>query len=63
MAIEEAQTRSRIQAAHRGREEGTTNSVLEQIVEALERLNDKMEKKAATHAEELQSILALMKNN
>jgi hypothetical protein len=34
---------------------------LAQIVEALERLNEKIEMKAATHAEELQNSLTLMK--
>lgn len=61
MAMEEAQTRSRIQAVYAAREEGSTNPGLAQIVEALERLNEKIEKKAATHAEELQNSLALMK--
>ena len=53
MAMEEAQTRSRIQAVDAAREEGTTNTGLAQIVEALERLNDKIEKKVATLAEEV----------
>ena len=57
----EAQTRSRIQVVYAAREEGTTNQGLAQIAEALERLNDKIKKKAATHAEELQSSLSLMK--
>nr|CAH0111070.1 unnamed protein product [Daphnia galeata] len=61
MAMEEAQTRSRIQAVYAAREEGSNNPGLAQIVEALERLNEKIEKKAVTHAEELQNSLALMK--
>jgi hypothetical protein len=61
MAMEEAQTRIRIQSVYAAREEGSTNPGLAQIVEALERLNEKIEKKAATHAEELQNSLALMK--
>ena len=56
--MEEAQNRSRIQAVYAAGEEGTT---LAQIVEALECLNEKIEKKLATYAEELQSSLALMK--
>nr|CAH0100121.1 unnamed protein product [Daphnia galeata] len=57
MAMEEAQT----QPNSSTREEGSTNQGLAQIVEALKRLNEKIEKKAATHAEELQNSLALMK--
>nr|CAH0113063.1 unnamed protein product [Daphnia galeata] len=63
MAMEKAQTRSLIQAVYAAREEGSTNPGLAQIVEALERLYEKIEKKAATHAEELQNSLALMKKN
>ena len=61
MAMEEAQTRSRIQAVYAAHEEGWTSPGLTQIVEALESLNEKIEMKAATHAEELQNSLALMK--
>ena len=43
MAMEEAQTRSRIQAVYAAREEGSTNPGLAQKVEALERLNEKIE--------------------
>ena len=45
MAMEEAQTRSRIHAVYAAREESTLSSELARVVEALGRLTEKIEKK------------------
>ena len=63
MAMEEAQTRSRIHAVYAAREESTSSSELARVVEALERLTEKIEKKASTHNDEIQNSLALMKKH
>jgi hypothetical protein len=63
MAMEEAQTRSRIHAVYAAREESTLSSELARVVEALERLTEKIEKKASTHNDEIQNSLALMKKH
>ncbi|EFX67448.1 hypothetical protein DAPPUDRAFT_331056 [Daphnia pulex] len=60
LAIEEAQTRNRIHAVYAARET-TANSELARVVEALDRLNEKVEKKAATHQEEVERNLELMR--
>ena len=61
MALEEAQTRSRIHAVFAAREGTTSQPELARVMEALERLNEKVERKATTHHEELQNSLAQMK--
>jgi hypothetical protein len=63
MAMEEAQTRSRIHALYATREESTSSSELARVVEALGRLTEKIEKKASTHNDEIQNSLALMKKH
>lgn len=60
MAIEEAQTRHRIHAVYTARET-SASSELARVVEALDRLNEKVDKRAATHHEEVERNLDLMR--
>lgn len=61
MALEEAQTRSRVHAFFAAREGATSQPELARVMEALERLNGKVDRKATTHHEELQNSLAQMR--
>ncbi|EFX75126.1 hypothetical protein DAPPUDRAFT_108167 [Daphnia pulex] len=61
MALEEAQTRSRVHAVFAAREGTAPQPDFARVMEALERLNEKVDRKATTHHEELQNSLAQMK--
>ncbi|EFX76577.1 hypothetical protein DAPPUDRAFT_106807 [Daphnia pulex] len=60
LTIEEAETRNEIHAVNAALET-TANSEQARVVEALDRLNEKVEKKAATHQEEVELNLELMR--
>lgn len=60
MAIKEAQSRNRIHAVYAARET-STSSELVRVVEALNRLKEKVEMKAATNQKEVERNLELMR--
>jgi Zn-dependent M16 (insulinase) family peptidase len=60
MAIKEAQSRNRIHAVYAARET-STSSELVRVVEALNRLKEKVEMKAATNQKEVEQNLELMR--
>ena len=62
MALKEAQTRSWVHAVFAAREGTAPQPEFARVMEAqLERLNEKVDRKATTHHEELQNSLAQMR--